>query len=152
MVAIASVGAAVFERLAPRRAVRAYQRSANRLYRPLVGLAPGWTVIETTGWRTGMARQVPVGARRDGRSVWLVAGDGHHSGFVRNIHADPHVRILRRGRWHDGTAHLVPGDDARRRAVWVNPINGAFVLVANPGANLLSVRVDLASATETPTS
>ena len=134
---------AIFERAAPRRTVRAYQRANNKLQAPLMGLLPGWGIIETRGHRTGQLRRVPVGGRVLDGSFWLVAGDGRASAFVRNIDADPRVRIRFRGSWHDGIARVVEGDDAVARALRINPINGVFVRIANPRSRMLSVHVEL---------
>lgn len=134
---------AAFERLAPRRLVRAYQRANNKLQLPLMGLLPGWAVIETRGRRTGRVRQVPVGGRVVGDTFWVVAGDGRASAFVLNIEADPHVRIRFHGQWHEGRARVAEDDDALFRAMRINPLNGAFVWIANPRDRMLSVAVEM---------
>lgn len=141
--AVVYASIALFERFAPRAAVRRYQRLANRVQAPLAGLLPGWAVLETIGRRTGLRRQVPVGGRLVGSSFWLVAGAGRESAFVRNIEADPRVRLRVHGRWRPGTAHLLPTDDALRRLLVLNPVNSLFVGVANPVRTMLTVRVDL---------
>ena len=107
-----------------------------------VGLLRGWVIVETTGRRSGLPRRVPVGARVEGATVWLVAAHGRGGAYVRNIEANPRVRVLIRGRWRAGTAHLVPDDDphARLRAIG-NRINAAVVRAI--GTSLLTVRVDL---------
>ncbi len=52
---------------------------------------------------------------------WLVAEHGMKAGYVRNIAANPRVRLkLRHGlraRWHTGTAQVLPDDDAREPEV-----------------------------------
>ena len=144
LVAAAYLAIAVFERIAPRRWVRAYQKHVgNPTQLRTAGIVPGWAVIETTGRRTGLNRQVPVGGALRRGSFWLVAGDAGHSSYVRNIEADPAVRVKLHGRWHDGTAHLCPDDDARKRLMRLNPLNGLFVWVA--GRDLLTIRIDLAA-------
>ena len=141
------VGVGLFERLAPRRWVRAYQRAVNPLFRHWTGRAHGWAVIETTGRRSGLARQTPVGGRLVGDSTyWLVAGTGRASDYVRNIEADPRVRIRIHGRWREGEATLLPDDPARRRLFRLNPFNSAFLAVA--ARDPLTIRVDL---TDDPT-
>ena len=102
---------------------------------------PGWTVLETTGRRTGSARRVPVGGKTIGGCVWIVAVDPARAGYVRNIEADPRVRVMVQGRWRDGTARLVPDDDARRRMFQINPLNGLFIGIA--GRDHTTIRVDL---------
>ena len=135
------LGVALFERLAPRRWVRAYQRAANPWFRRWTGIAFGWAVIETTGRRSGRPRQVPVGGRLRGDTYWCVAADGRLSAFVRNIEADPRVRVRVHGRWRDGTAQPLPDDDVRRRLLRMNPVNSFFVAVA--GKDPLTIRIDL---------
>ena len=138
------LGIAVFERLAPRRLVRRYQRLANPWYRPMAGVVPGWAVVETTGRKTGLPRQVPVGGRLQGDTYWLIAGDGRASAFVKNLEADPRVRVRVHGRWRPGTAHVVDDDDVRQRLLRMSPANSLFLLVANPLSRMLTVRIDLA--------
>ncbi|MGH2726513.1 MAG: nitroreductase/quinone reductase family protein [Actinomycetota bacterium] len=139
---LAVIAIALFERVAPRRLVRAYQRNlGNPLFRASAGIVPGWAVIETIGRRTGLPRRVPVGGRLRGNSFWLVAGAGRDSHFVRNIEADPRVRVRVHGRWLPGVAHVIAGDDARRRLLRLNPVNGMFVWIA--GTDLLTLRIDL---------
>jgi deazaflavin-dependent oxidoreductase (nitroreductase family) len=135
------VGPALFERLAPRRWVTAYQRVFMTLYRPLAGVVPGWAVVETIGRRTGQPRQTPVGGRLCGDTFWLVAGDRSRSQYVKNIEANPTVRVRAHGRWHTGTAHVLGQDDARHRLRTMNPINSLFIWIA--GTDLGTIRIDL---------
>ena len=133
---------AIFERYAPRRFVRIYQKFlGNPVFRPVLGLVPGWAVIETIGSRTGRPHQVPVGGRLRGKSFWLVAGDWKHAQYVRNINANPSVRVRVHGRWRTGTAHLLPSDNVRRRLWRLNPVNSLFVWLAN--RDTLTIRIDL---------
>ncbi len=116
---------------------------ANPAWRVIAGRVPGFALVETTGRRTGRKHQVPVGARLEDHSVWLVAGHASDAHYIKNIKANPDVRVRIGGRWRDGMAHLVPEDDARRRAVHLNLLNGLFERVAS--SDLLTVRIDLAS-------
>jgi deazaflavin-dependent oxidoreductase (nitroreductase family) len=120
------------------RAVTSFQR---RIGNPLVRLLPRQTLLETTGRTSGLPRRTPVGGRRVGNEFWLVSEYGEKSQYVRNIQADPQVRIRIKGRWHAGTAHLVPQDDARARLRTLPRLNSATVRAV--GTNLLTVRVDL---------
>ncbi len=140
---------AMFERLAPRRWVRAYQRAVNPLFRLWAGVALGYAVIETTGRRTGLRRQTPVGGRLRGEAFWCVAVDGAASSWVVNVESDPHVRVKVHGRWRTGTAHLLHDDDARRRLWRLNPLNSLFVAIA--ARHPLTVRVDLCARTRVTT-
>jgi deazaflavin-dependent oxidoreductase (nitroreductase family) len=107
------------------------------------GLAPGVALLETTGRRSGEPRRTPVsfGLQRGTDTFWIVAEMGRQAAYVRNIEADPRVRIrLRRG-WRAGTAHLLDGDDARTRLRSLSRLNAAGVRAM--GTALLVIRVDL---------
>ncbi|MFJ8363193.1 nitroreductase/quinone reductase family protein [Streptomyces sp. NPDC093984] len=119
------------------RAVTAFQRRMNPVLRRL----PLQTVLETTGRVSGLPRQTPVGGRRVGKSFWLVSEYGEKSQYVRNIQANPRVRVRILGRWHTGTAHLLPDDDPRARLKQLPRMNSMAVRAL--GAQLLTVRVDL---------
>jgi deazaflavin-dependent oxidoreductase (nitroreductase family) len=81
--------------------------------------APGDALLETTGRTTGKPRRTPVCDCEEGDTFWLIAQTGRDAEFVRNIQADPRVRVkLRRGarmRWRAGTAHIVDDEDPRER-------------------------------------
>jgi deazaflavin-dependent oxidoreductase (nitroreductase family) len=119
------------------RVVTAVQRRLNAVLRRL----PTQTVLETTGRTSGLPRRTPLGGRRIGNSFWLVSEFGERSQYVRNIQADPEVRVRIRGHWHKGTAHLLPEDDALARLRTLPRFNSAAVRAM--GASLLTVRVDL---------
>ncbi|MFF5479075.1 nitroreductase/quinone reductase family protein [Streptomyces sp. NPDC012935] len=119
------------------RNVRAFQRPLNAVMRRL----PTQTLLETTGRTSGLPRRTPVGGRRVGDSFWLVSEFGERSQYVRNIKADARVRVRIRGRWHTGTAHLVPDDDPVARLRGLPRFNSAGVRAF--GAELLTIRVDL---------
>jgi deazaflavin-dependent oxidoreductase (nitroreductase family) len=121
---------------------------ARYLVNPLAKLVAGrrlWpfhAILETRGRRSGKPRRVPVGNGLDDDVFWIVAEHGRRAGYVRNIAADPRVRVKVGGRWHDGRAHPVPEDDARERQRRLGrPGNAA--LVRAMGTDLLTVRVDL---------
>ena len=121
--------------------VIAYQRIAMPLFRGGSGWVPGFGVVETIGRRTGRPRRTPVGGRVSRGAFWFVSGIGLRTNYIRNIQANPRVRVRTLGRWRSGTAHLLPDDDAKRRRFWVNPLNGVFLWIA--GGEHLTVRVDL---------
>jgi deazaflavin-dependent oxidoreductase (nitroreductase family) len=124
------------------RLVEAFQRRLlNPLVRRLVerGLLRGWCVVETRGRTTGLPRRTPVGYRREGDVVWVVAEFGRRAQWVRNAAADPRVRVCLRGRWHEGTAELLDGDDARARLP--RSLNSAAIRLV--GRDLLTVRIRL---------
>ncbi|GHA39486.1 nitroreductase [Streptomyces tauricus] len=120
------------------RVVTAVQRYvANPLSRRL----PFQTLVETTGRTSGLPRRTPVGGRRVGREFWFVSEYGEKSQYVRNIRADPKVRVRVGGRWHHGTAQLLPDDDPRARLASLPRMNSTAVRLF--GKDLLTVRVDL---------
>ncbi len=108
-----------------------------------LGLLPrGWAILETTGRRTGKHRRVPVGSELDGDTFWLVAEHGRRAGYVRNVEADPQVRVRIGRRWRTGTAHALPGDDPLARLERMRNRSNAAA-VRRFGTELLTVRIDL---------
>jgi len=137
------------------RGVRLFQRYVlNPPVRMLVGLGVlpiGYALIETTGRVSGKPRRTPVGSGLTGDTFWIVAEHGHAAGYVRNLIADPRVRVkVRDGLrpvWREGTAHVLDDDDphARQRHLArghpLRALNAAVVRVM--GTDLLTVRIDL---------
>ncbi|WP_043673902.1 nitroreductase/quinone reductase family protein [Streptomyces xylophagus] len=119
------------------RNVTRFQRLLNSVTRRL----PTQTVLETTGRVSGEPRRTPLGGRRVGDTFWLVSEFGELSQYVRNIKANPEVRVRILGRWHTGTAHLLPDDDPQARLRTLPRFNS--VAVKAMGSSLLTVRVDL---------
>jgi deazaflavin-dependent oxidoreductase (nitroreductase family) len=124
---------------------------AKYLFNPVVKtavrlhLAPGWAILETRGRKSGKLRRTPVGNGLIGDTFWIVAEHGRRAGYVRNLAADPRVRVLVGGRWRDGRAELMPDDDARARQRQLRKVNAAVVRVM--GTELLTVRIDLSPTT-----
>lgn len=143
-----------------RRFVSALQR---RLINPPIrfllshGFVPrSYGLLETTGRRSGRPRRTPVGNGLDGDTFWIVAEHGRSAAYVRNIEAEPRVRLkLRAGplrsRWRAGTAQLIADDDPLERQRLISAgnlgrrINAATVRMM--GTDLLTVRIDLDPAT-----
>ncbi|MFH8239456.1 MULTISPECIES: nitroreductase/quinone reductase family protein [unclassified Streptomyces] len=121
------------------RAVTAVQRRLNAVMRRL----PAQTLLETTGRVSGLPRRTPVGGRRVGDSFWLVSEFGERSQYVRNVRADPRVRVRIRGRWYTGTARLLPDDDPVARLRLLPRLNSLAVRAMGVGTGHLTVRVDL---------
>ncbi|WP_099020716.1 nitroreductase/quinone reductase family protein [Mycolicibacterium palauense] len=99
------------------------------------------TMIETVGRTSKKPRRTNVGGTLDGDTFWIVAEHGEHADYVKNIKADPAVRLRLRGRWRTGTAHLLPDDDPMQRLRDQPTSNSAVVRAL--GTELLTVRVDL---------
>ena len=107
------------------------------------GAAPDtYAILETTGRRSGEPRPTPVGHVVDGDVVWIVAEHGHSAGYVRNIEADPRVRIKLHGGWRAGTAHVLPEDNPRERLRRMG-LRFNSVVVRLMASELLTVRIEL---------
>jgi len=117
-----------------------------------IGVLPlGYALLETCGRQSGKPRRTPVGNGLVGGTFWIVAEQGRHAGYVRNIERNPRVRVkVRMGLrpvWCGGVASLLDDDDpyARQRLLsrWhpLRAVNAAVVRVM--GTDLLTVRVDL---------
>jgi len=145
----------------------------NRIINPLVrvliraGLAPPtYALLETTGRRSGRPRQIPVANGLHDDTFWLIAALGKKAHYVRNIEAQPQVRVkarparLRDGlrmRWRSGIARVIPDDDARARQRQLGAGRPAYradglllrALAAVAGGKLVTVRIDLDPAAKT---
>ena len=61
---------------------------------------------------------------------------------MRNIEANPRIRVKVRGKWRSGTAHTLPDDNPQERLRKIGlRFNGAVVQIM--GTELLPVRIDL---------
>jgi deazaflavin-dependent oxidoreductase (nitroreductase family) len=111
---------------------------------------PGTAILETVGRKSGQPRRNPVTNGRDGGVFWIVAEHGRRASYVRNIEANPRVRIRIGRRWGKGTARLMPDDDPRERLRYItsrHPItrlNTATVRLMQ--TDLMTIRVDLNGA------
>ena len=114
---------------------------ANPVVKRVAGYVPFWALLETTGRRSGEPRRNPVGNGLIGDTFWIVAEHGRRAQYVKNIMADPRVRVRVNGRWRSGTAHLIPDDDTRARQKTLRRFNAALVRTA--GTELMTVRIDL---------
>lgn len=99
------------------------------------------TMLETIGRKSGQPRKTAVGGKVIDNQFWMVSEHGDHSDYVRNIKANPAVRVRVGGKWRNGTAHLLPDDDAARRLSSLPRLNSAVVRLM--GSDLLTIRVDL---------
>jgi deazaflavin-dependent oxidoreductase (nitroreductase family) len=99
------------------------------------GLAPSVALLETTGRKSGEPRRTPVskGLER--------AKHGRRAAYVRNIEADPHVRLRIGRRWRTGVASILAGDDVRARQRHMSKLNAATVRAMS--TEPLTIRVDL---------
>ena len=99
----------------------------NPLFRSALklGIAPrAFALLETTGKRTGRLRLTPVGNGLDGDVFWLVSEHGRDGAYVKNLLANPHVRVKVGRRWYTGAAVVVDSDDAYKRRRHIDEANG----------------------------
>jgi deazaflavin-dependent oxidoreductase (nitroreductase family) len=104
-------------------------------------------LLETVGRKSGGARVTPVTNGLSGDEFWIVTEHGGHAGYVRNIEANPRVRVRVGRRWRSGTARFVPDvspDKALERIVEENPAarrNAEFIRKAQ--TEMRVIRIDL---------
>jgi deazaflavin-dependent oxidoreductase (nitroreductase family) len=113
----------------------------KRIANPVMRRNPFQTLLETTGRKSGQPRRTPLGGQLVDNQFWFVSEFGEQSQYIRNIQANPRVRVRLRGNWRSGTAHLVPDDDPQARLRDQSQVNAFGVRTF--GTNLLTVRVDL---------
>lgn len=127
----------------------------NNVFNPVarfglrLGVAPRhFALLETKGHKTGLRRQTPVGGATLGPAFWVVAEHGTGCAYVKNLIAEPEVRVKIRRTWRSGRATVVPDDDpaARHRQIseangWVGRADGVFFRAS--ATSPVSVRVDL---------
>lgn len=133
-----------------RLATGAAKYAVNPLVRGLFRLglpAPGTAILETIGRKSGEPRRNPVTNGLDGGVFWIVAEHGQRANYVRNIEANPRVRVRVGRRWHSGSARAVPDDDPRERLRFISSrhaiarLNTATVRLMQ--TDLLTIRIDL---------
>lgn len=132
---------------ATKRAVARFvtNRLLNPVARPLLerNLWPRTqALLETRGRKTGLPRRVPLGNGLRAESFWIVTEHGYAADYVKNIQADPRVRVRVGGRWYDGIAHILPDDDPYERLRWLRrPVNDTLLRLV--GTQQLTIRVDI---------
>ena len=73
---------------------------------------------------------------------FVFALKGHRAAYVRNIKANPRVRVKVGRRWYEGTARILEDDDPRERMRMLGrTLNDATVRLV--GTEHLTIRVDL---------
>ncbi len=127
------------------RIVTVQKRLLNPLIRPLIklGVVPSVALLETIGRKSGEPRVTPVGNGLDKKTntFWIVTEFGHKAQYVKNLIANPRVRVRVGRRWHSGTAVVMEDDDARERQRSMRKLNAAVVRAV--GTELLTIRIDL---------
>jgi len=119
----------------------------NPFVRLIAGRIPGApALLETTGRTSGRPRHTPVGNGLKGDTFWVVAEHGRRSDWVRNIMANPRVRVRVNNAWRSGTGRVLKDDDARARQRGLDMLNAQVVRLM--GTDLMTVRIDLKPATK----
>lgn len=79
-------------------------RVLSALVLPAFAVLPpsGYGVLTTTGRRTGKKRRKCIRAIRKGNHVYIVSIPGAHAAWLKNIRANPNVRLRIRGGTRDG--------------------------------------------------
>jgi deazaflavin-dependent oxidoreductase (nitroreductase family) len=110
---------------------------------------PSVVILETIGRRSGQPRRVPVTRLLEGDTLWIVTEHGRKAAYVRNIEANPRVRVRAGRRWRGGTATVLDDYDWRSlQRRMPNKLSSATVRLM--GTDHLTIRVDLAPASGAP--
>lgn len=111
---------------------------------------PGDALLETVGRRTGQPRVTPVCDCLEGSTFWIVAQRGRDADYVKNIEANPRVRVkgsLSNSAWRAVTADILDDDDPKERIRILGRGNRwrRLCLQASASAtiNPLTIRIDL---------
>jgi deazaflavin-dependent oxidoreductase (nitroreductase family) len=78
--------------------------------------ADDYCYLTTTGRRTGRPHRIEIWYAADGDTLYLLSGGGRSSDWVRNLLAEPLVRVELDGEVRRGHSRLVEGGDEDERA------------------------------------
>ncbi len=70
----------------------------------------GVCYLQTTGRVSGRPRTIEIWFALDGTRMYLLAGGREQAHWVRNLQADPSVRVRVGGRTLDGRARIIEGE------------------------------------------
>jgi deazaflavin-dependent oxidoreductase (nitroreductase family) len=79
-------------------------------------VADDFCYLSTRGRVTGNDHEIEIWYARDGDTLYLLAGAGEQSDWVRNLQADPAVRVRVGDVTYDATARVVVGPEEDTRA------------------------------------
>ncbi|NEW29253.1 nitroreductase/quinone reductase family protein [Nocardia cyriacigeorgica] len=112
----------------------------------LAPIVPFWVVLETTGRQSGLPRRKPLARGiTDGEQMLLVSVHGRRADWVRNIEADPRVRLRTGLRWRSGIASIEPLTP-QQLARFNSYIRSAAARFAMDGTEQVLVRIDTAAS------
>lgn len=86
----------------------------------------GFGVLTTTGRKSGQPRRTCVRAVRDGSTIYLVAIGGEQTGWLRNVRANPEVRLRIRGGTFRGVARRLDTAESGRARKLYSSYTGLF--------------------------
>ena len=115
--------------------------AVNPFVKIVAGYVPLWSLLETRGRKTGEPRRNPVGNGLKGDTFWIVAEHGARANYVKNLMANPRVRVKVKGTWLTGTAVPMPEDDVDARLKTLRRFNSSIVQVAR--TTPMTIRRDL---------
>lgn len=72
--------------------------------------------LQTTGRTSGRPRTIEIWFGTDGERIYLLAGGRHRAHWVRNLVADPGVRVRIGGQTLSGTARVIEGEPREQLA------------------------------------
>jgi deazaflavin-dependent oxidoreductase (nitroreductase family) len=101
-------------------------RVLSALQRPWFTLLPprGFGVLTTTGRKTGKPRRRCIRAIRRGNRAYIVAIGGSNAAWVKNIRANPSIRLRIRGGTFEGVAsEITEPDREEAKAAYCETIN-----------------------------
>ncbi len=117
----------------------------RRLALPVLhaGLAPFWSlpvtgymaILRSRGRRSGVVREAPLGYVIWEGAVYVWAGFGPETQWLRNVEADPRVEVVLPGRSFSGFAEIVTDPDERLRAGRALTAALGLIGMATLGAN-----------------
>ena len=67
--------------------------------------------LQTTGRTSGRPRTIEIWFATDGERIYLLAGDRDRAHWVRNLRANPRVRLRIGGQTLEGTARVIEGEE-----------------------------------------
>jgi len=122
----------------------------NAVVRMLLGarlMRRSTALLETVGRKSGRARVTPVTNGLSGDEFWIVTEHGGQAAYVRNIEANPRVRVRVGRRWRAGAARFAPDvapDAALKRIVDENPATRRNTdVIRKVQTEMRVIRVDL---------
>ena len=98
------------------RVMRRLQAGLVKLLRGYFSRAPGWILLTTVGRRTGLPRETLLPCVRADGEIIVISTYGWRSDWMRNLRANPEVKLTRDGVVVSGRAEFVE-DLARKREI-----------------------------------